>query len=264
MIIKYILGKSNIHCYLIDYLVIMLISFHGTFLFIVRLFDPLMRNFIINLLLFNREFITNYKEYLLKEKRYNESLTEESILNLHEETDNESFFESKIKLGDYKKNNSVNKNYKIMKTLSTEKINDFEKKKYDNKPNKKFTFTPSLINNNSNNSGKFEMTVINNSKNNSGLNKNGEFNFSQCPFCDNPVIYKLERVLCINKCFITAVPEETFDKNYTLSNFMEQYKEYYSKHLKCKSDLMTLYVDKESKCAEFLCYKCEKNYIDFN
>ena len=177
MIIKYILGKSNIHCYLIDYLVIMLISFHGTFLFIVRLFDPLMRNFIINLLLFNREFITNYKEYLLKEKRYNESLTEESILNLHEETDNESFFESKIKLGDYKKNNSVNKNYKIMKTLSTEKINDFEKKKYDNMPNKKFTFTPSLINNNSNNSGKFEMTIINNSKNNSGLNKNGEFNF---------------------------------------------------------------------------------------
>ena len=96
------------------------------------------------------------------------------------------------------------------------------------------------------------------------VEQNGEFNFSQCPFCDNPVIYKLERVLCINKCFITAVPEETFDKNYTLSNFMEQYKEYYSKHLKCKSDLMTLYVDKESKCAEFLCYKCEKNYIDFN
>ena len=77
-------------------------------------------------------------------------------------------------------------------------------------------------------------------------------------------IYKFERVLCINKCFVTAVPENTFDKNYTLDNFMEQYKEYYSKHLNCADDLMTLYVDKESKCAEFLCYKCEKHYLDFN
>lgn len=49
-------------------MVIMLISFNGTFLFFVRLFDPLMRSFIINLLLFNREFIAKYKENLIKEK----------------------------------------------------------------------------------------------------------------------------------------------------------------------------------------------------
>ena len=74
MIIKYILGKTNMHCYYIDYYVIMLISFNGTFLFFVRLFDSLMRNFLINLVLFNREFIKNYEENLLKEKRLNESL----------------------------------------------------------------------------------------------------------------------------------------------------------------------------------------------
>ena len=45
---------------------------------------------------------------------------------------------------------------------------------------------------------------------------------------------------------------------------MEQYKEFYSLHLNCKSDLMTLYVDKESKTAEFLCCKCQQDYIKLN
>jgi len=92
----------------------------------------------------------------------------------------------------------------------------------------------------------------------------GFYNFSTCPFCGEPAFYIIERVSCINKCFITSVADDVFDQNYTLDNFMEQYKEYYSKHLNCKDDLMTLYVDKDSKCAEFLCYKCEKNFIDFN
>ena len=45
---------------------------------------------------------------------------------------------------------------------------------------------------------------------------------------------------------------------------MEQYKEFYSKHLNCKADLMTLYVDKEGKCAMFLCCKCQQDYIKIN
>ena len=92
----------------------------------------------------------------------------------------------------------------------------------------------------------------------------GFYNFSQCPFCGDPAVFIFERVLCINKCFITSVANDTFNENYTLDNFMEQYKEYYSKHLNCGGDLMTLYVDNESKCAEFLCCKCEKNYINLN
>ena len=92
----------------------------------------------------------------------------------------------------------------------------------------------------------------------------GFYNFSQCPFCGEPAVFIFERVLCINKCFVTSVANDTFSENYTLDNFMEQYKEYYSKHLNCGGELMTLYVDNESKCAEFLCYKCEKNVINFN
>ena len=91
----------------------------------------------------------------------------------------------------------------------------------------------------------------------------GIYNFSTCPFCGEPAFFKIERVTCINKCFMTSVCKNTFDKNYTLDNFMEQYKDYYSKHQNCKSDLLTLYVDNESKCAEFLCFKCEKDYISF-
>lgn len=93
--------------------------------------------------------------------------------------------------------------------------------------------------------------------------RNGYYNFSRCPFCQNPAFFKFERVTCINKCFMTAVCKNSFDQDYTLDNFMEQYQDYYSKHLNCDRSLLTLYVDNESKCAEFLCLKCEKEYISF-
>ena len=59
MILKYILNKHTLKSYFIDFIVISLISFFGSFIFIVKLFDPLIRSFIINLLLFNRDFIFN-------------------------------------------------------------------------------------------------------------------------------------------------------------------------------------------------------------
>ena len=93
------------------------------------------------------------------------------------------------------------------------------------------------------------------------IGQRGYYNFSICPFCGEPVVYLLERVLCINKCFRTTVPDGSFDKNYTLDNFMEQYKEYYSKHFNCRDNLITLYIDNDSKCAEFICNKCEKPNI---
>ena len=92
--------------------------------------------------------------------------------------------------------------------------------------------------------------------------ENGFYNFSTCPFCREPALFFLEKVLCFNKCFITAVASNSFDENYTLDNFIEQYKNYYSNHLNCKADLITLYIDKESKIAEFLCSKCERDIFD--
>ena len=59
MILKYILNEDNLKSYFIDFIVISLISFFGSFIFLVKLFDPLIRSFIINLLLFNRDFIFN-------------------------------------------------------------------------------------------------------------------------------------------------------------------------------------------------------------
>ena len=60
MILKFVFDK-NINCYYIEFFVIILISFYSSFLFIVKLFDPLIRKLIINLLLFNREFL--YRHY---------------------------------------------------------------------------------------------------------------------------------------------------------------------------------------------------------
>ena len=171
------------------------------------------------------------------------------------ENQNEFYTEKKINF----KNGSNDDIYQKMKEDKINQIIQSQKNKrfmniYLKKINKNNNINIELKDKNNINEDIFIDEYINKVKENyqdlnnyyNFIEQNGEYNFSQCPFCDNPVIYKLERVLCINKCFITAVPEDTFDKNYTLSNFMEQYKEYYSKHLKCKSDLMTLYVDKES------------------
>ena len=94
------------------------------------------------------------------------------------------------------------------------------------------------------------------------IEQNGSYNFSECPFCGAPAFFIFETVSCLNKCFMTNVANDTFNNNYTLSNFIEQYKDYYSKHLNCHENLATLYVDEQSKCAEFLCLKCEKEYLN--
>ena len=98
------------------------------------------------------------------------------------------------------------------------------------------------------------------------IEQNGAYNFAQCPFCHDPCVFYLDNILCIGKkCFRTTVGSKTFNENYTLSNFMEQYWNYYSpNHLKCNADLITLYVDMESKCAEFLCSKCQSHYLNFD
>jgi len=130
MILRYFFGKSNLQIYSLDYIVIMLISFNGTFLFFVRLFDPLMRNFIINLLLFNREFIAKYKENLIKEKNLNESfITSENI------NGEERYSESRIKIIDFPKN----KNFQKLKSFPARKINsDRNLKTYESQPVKDF------------------------------------------------------------------------------------------------------------------------------
>ena len=60
-------------------MVILLINLNGTFLFIIGLFVPLMHKFLVNLLCFNRKFISNYKKYLLKYKIINEFMRKEIL-----------------------------------------------------------------------------------------------------------------------------------------------------------------------------------------
>ena len=106
MIFRYILSYTNFQVYFIDFMTILLICFSGTFILCLRLFDPLMRRFFINLILFNREFITKYKEHILKEKQMNESFVSNSLNETF--LYNESFSDNKIR---------INRNYKKSKTI---------------------------------------------------------------------------------------------------------------------------------------------------
>ena len=93
---------------------------------------------------------------------------------------------------------------------------------------------------------------------NAYIAKNNYYNFSICRFCKAPVVFKCEKVLCVNKCFETTVANNSFDENYSLDNFMEQYYNYYLRHINCgDKNLVTIYVEKSTGSAEFLCNKCE-------
>ena len=79
---------------------------------------------------------------------------------------------------------------------------------------------------------------------NAYIAKNNYYNFSICRFCKAPVVFKCEKVLCVNKCFETTVANNSFNENYSLDNFMEQYYNYYLRHINCgDKNLTTLYVE---------------------
>lgn len=164
---------------------------------------------------------------------------------------NKSYKEEKSKeLLDNQKNNRFMQNYEN-KIKNSVNINN----NINSNDNKEEVFLTEYIK-------KIKQIYQNRTEYDNFIADNGYFKFSHCPFCQKPSIFYLDRVQCIDNCFKTAVPSDTFSYNYTLDNFIEQYETYYFKHINCKADLITLYIDNESKTAEFLCSKCEKNIFD--
>ena len=115
-----------------------------------------MRHFIINLITFNREFISNYKELLLKEKALNESLTSNNVSDIYNYPEERSI----DNLLNIKK---ISKNSKTipMKTISF----NFGKTKnnINENKNKKFGISTIILKKGSK-SGKFEMGNFNESE----------------------------------------------------------------------------------------------------
>ena len=156
MLLKNLFFYSNKNTYVIDFFTIFLISFSGIFTFCIRLLDPLRRHFIINLITFNREFISNYKELLLKEKALNESLTSNNVSDIYNCPEERSI----DNLLNIKK---ISKNSKTipMKTISF----NFGKTKnnINENKNKKFGISTIILKKGSK-SGKFEMGNFNESE----------------------------------------------------------------------------------------------------
>ena len=140
MLFKYIFSISNVHIYLIDFITAFLISFSGTFIFGIRLLDPFTRNCIVNLILFNREFITKYKEKLLKENG-NDSFDETNLSEVYN-IYKDNFSSNKLKTSSIRKTKTI-----LTNNLS---LNFGKKQSKDdslNKKNKKKPEIPEIINN---------------------------------------------------------------------------------------------------------------------
>jgi hypothetical protein len=129
-----------VHIYLIDFITVFLISFSGTFIFGIRLLDPFTRNCIVNLILFNREFITKYKEKLLKENG-NDSFDETNLSEVYN-IYKDNFSSNKLKTSSIRKTKTI-----LTNNLS---LNFGKKQSKDdslNKKNKKKLEMPEIINN---------------------------------------------------------------------------------------------------------------------
>ena len=164
MLFKYIFNQTTINTFVIDFITIFLISFSGTFIFCIRLLDPLMRSFIINLIKFNRGFISNYKDYFLKDKTLNDSFISNNTID--------EFPASENKI-------NIVRNNKKTKTIQMKTISfTFGKMEnaYTNGKNPNKYGISSVVTERGSESGNFEMNNINYNypdhiDNNSNLNK---------------------------------------------------------------------------------------------
>ena len=155
MVLKYLFSYTNMKTYFINFLTIFFISFSGTFLFCIRLHDPLMRAFIINLLSFNREFISNYEKNLVKEKDMNESFISNNVSSINNGQEHEDSFIV---------NNNFKRNDKRPKTIALKTISfNFGNSKNNKEKNKKFGIS-TVFSKKACTSGNFEMYNFNESE----------------------------------------------------------------------------------------------------
>ena len=152
MLLKNLFSYSNMKAFLIDFITIFLISFSGIFIFCIRLLDPLMRTFIINLISLNKEFLSNYKANLIKEKTLEESFISNNNVSEIYNVYNENFL-----------NNNIKRNNKKCKTIAMKTISFNFSKNKNEKKNKNFEIS-SIFAKKSSNSGKFEMDNFNGSE----------------------------------------------------------------------------------------------------
>jgi hypothetical protein len=109
-----------------------------------------MRRFFINLILFNREFITKYKEHILKEKQMNDSFISNSL--------NDTFLNNE----DSSDKVQIVRNNKKSKTIMASTLFNFGKMKSANIKEIKNIGTLSKFNRKESSSDKFEMDNLNN------------------------------------------------------------------------------------------------------
>ena len=110
MIIKYIFRVPSFEHYYLNFITMTLISLYGSFIFIVKLTDPIMRHFLLSVILCNKNYIKDYEPLLRKEKENtiisNDDLTEfsndekEIIMNVYRDFDKSfmTFYNERIRL----------------------------------------------------------------------------------------------------------------------------------------------------------------------
>ena len=95
MIMKFVFGFINFENFYINFITMTLISFYGCFILLVKLNEPIMRNFILSIILCNKEYIKDYEPLIKKDNTNmsNEDLTESSndekdiLLNVYRDLD---------------------------------------------------------------------------------------------------------------------------------------------------------------------------------
>ena len=87
------------------------------------------------------------------------------------------------------------------------------------------------------------------------LNNN---HISSCPICSYPVLSIGGIVTCVSGCFEYKIPNEYFNENYSLDNFMDELMGIRKEHLMCESQFeVLLFQDR----IMIYCVKCFNNNL---
>ena len=131
MLFKYNISSIRSNTYFIDFITIFLISFSGTFIFCMRLLDPFMRNFTINLICMNKEYISNFKEKLLRDNSLNESFDENNLYDLYNIYKNfsDNAFKRSIRKTKTIQSNNISLNFRKSNINDNKKNCQFQSKK---------------------------------------------------------------------------------------------------------------------------------------
>ena len=83
------------------------------------------------------------------------------------------------------------------------------------------------------------------------------YKYSFCPFCHCLCFAYMDKVACVNKCFIMDILTEEFSEKFEVDNFLDCYENFHDMHFDCNGEIIPIYINHKKKSVYFICTGCD-------